>query len=551
MPRYIKPDKWEPIDNLNLEPIALEIAKGNKNCYVIAGPGAGKTELLAQRASFLLQTGVSVAPRKILALSYKKDAARNIADRVRKRVGTGLAERFVSMTCDAFAKKLLDHFLRALPADYQPAPDYQIFHSIIQAYGRLYPSYTMDNQRKRSLNEHFVFRINRLPLSDDSKVQQRVHEIWTLMLKGDDKAPSYLTFPMISALAEYLLRLNPKIKKALAITYSHIFLDEFQDTTKAQYSLIKTCFINKHTVLTAVGDYKQRIMLWAGADKEIFQKFRNDFSANERKLLMNYRSAPRLVEIQRILTRNIANEHLEIGVDQKWSEQDGTCEVWLFDNEKQEANETTTNIKSWLLEEGLQPRDICVIVRQRPGVYGKTLIDILKKQESILARNENDFQDLLSEECSTIILDFILLAFAQRAPEACLNTIEILNLLRGIDASIEDHGKLRQIENELEEFLKQLKQSLLVVDSKSKLKKEFWRILDYLDLAVLRNVFPQYKRGEYLHSRLDKLGDLLWQEHINFDKWDKAVESLKGENSIPIMTIHKSKGLEYDTLSFR
>ena len=219
MPRYIKPEEWEPIDNLDLEPFALDVVKGNENCYVIAGPGAGKTELLAQRASFLLQTGVCVAPRRILALSYKRDAARNIADRVRKRVGTELAERFVSMTCDAFAKGLLDHFLRALPVNYRPAPDYQIFHSIIQAYRHLYPSCKVDDQRKRSLNEYFVFNINKLSTSADSRVQQRVHEIWSLMLKGDDEAPSYLTFPMISVLAEYLLRLNPRIKKALAITY--------------------------------------------------------------------------------------------------------------------------------------------------------------------------------------------------------------------------------------------------------------------------------------------------------------------------------------------
>ncbi|WP_307860294.1 UvrD-helicase domain-containing protein [Paenibacillus cisolokensis] len=47
---------------------------------------------------------------------------------------------------------------------------------------------------------------------------------------------------MISKLADYLLKTNPMIKKALQLTYSHVFLDEFQDTTSVQYELVKTIF---------------------------------------------------------------------------------------------------------------------------------------------------------------------------------------------------------------------------------------------------------------------------------------------------------------------
>ena len=76
-------------------------------------------------------------------------------------------------------------------------------------------------------------------------------------------------------------------------SFSHVFLDEFQDTTKLQYDLLKTAFLNSGSVLTAVGGTKQRIMLWAGAMDGIFKTFKNDFSAIELPLLMNFRSAPR------------------------------------------------------------------------------------------------------------------------------------------------------------------------------------------------------------------------------------------------------------------
>ncbi|WVV49583.1 UvrD-helicase domain-containing protein [Pseudomonas sp. NA13] len=84
-----------------------ECAEGGsfaKNRSVIAGPGAGKTELLAQRAAFLLQTDAAPSPRRILAISFKRDAASNLAARVRQRCHHTHASRFDSMTFDAFAK---------------------------------------------------------------------------------------------------------------------------------------------------------------------------------------------------------------------------------------------------------------------------------------------------------------------------------------------------------------------------------------------------------------------------------------------------------------
>ncbi len=60
----------------------LELIKSNQNMLVSAGPGAGKTELLAQKAAYLLQTNTCENPQKILALSYKVDAAKNLEKRV-------------------------------------------------------------------------------------------------------------------------------------------------------------------------------------------------------------------------------------------------------------------------------------------------------------------------------------------------------------------------------------------------------------------------------------------------------------------------------------
>lgn len=106
-------------------------------------------------------------------------------------------------------------------------------------------------------------------------------------------------------LAELIMNANPKIREYLKETYSHIFLDEFQDTTTLQYEFLNTCFGDSHAVLTAVGDDKQRIMLWAGALPEIFDKFIKDYDASQCSLQMNFRSAPNLVELQNYLIANL------------------------------------------------------------------------------------------------------------------------------------------------------------------------------------------------------------------------------------------------------
>src|SRR5262249_52315204 len=74
----------------------------------------------------LLETGACLAPHRVLAISFKTDAAENLAARVRERCERAQADRFVSMTFDAFTKSLIDRFLPALPADWRPTKPYEI-----------------------------------------------------------------------------------------------------------------------------------------------------------------------------------------------------------------------------------------------------------------------------------------------------------------------------------------------------------------------------------------------------------------------------------------
>ncbi len=120
-------EQWSPADSLSLEPNALAAAKEiDRNLALTAGPGAGKTEMLAQRADFLLRTGKCRYPKRILAISFKVDASQNLKARVRKRCGPELAARFDSHTFHAFAKRIIDRFRLVLTGPNALDPDYVI-----------------------------------------------------------------------------------------------------------------------------------------------------------------------------------------------------------------------------------------------------------------------------------------------------------------------------------------------------------------------------------------------------------------------------------------
>ena len=85
--KIVVPEKWIPCDDIVLEANADAAVRTDKSVLVVAGPGAGKTELLAQKASYLFQTNICSDPQKILAISFKNDAADNLKKRVIKRCG--------------------------------------------------------------------------------------------------------------------------------------------------------------------------------------------------------------------------------------------------------------------------------------------------------------------------------------------------------------------------------------------------------------------------------------------------------------------------------
>jgi DNA helicase II / ATP-dependent DNA helicase PcrA len=553
----IKAAAWKPVEISSLEPAAEDVVRDLGNGVVVAGPGAGKTELLAQRACFLFQTRACPAPKRILAISFKRDAASNLRKRVKRRCSPEAARRFDSLTFDSFAKSLVDRFLFGLPEAYRPTPEYEIdleldrapqirilLKNVPQELRARANSLIAANAEVMFYRRHVVGKRLTLDTAPTTADEALAVAFWGVALQAAGK--SRLTFAMIGRLAELLLRHNPKILAALRATYGYVFLDEFQDTTAIQYDLTCTAFCGSSCRLTAVGDPKQRIMLWAGALDGIFKRFQTDFSAKHHGLAMNYRSAPELVRIQKELIAALDSGATAPKPHRKASDGEGEAHIFSYPNHTTEAAHLAEYLSDLIFNEGVPPSEICILTRTWDEKFSALLIEALEKK-GVVARSEKDLQDLLAEPAAAGVVCLLRLASTKRSPQAWSELVDMCTELWGLDESIE----MRIIERKVVDAVGKVKALLpLKTISAKSIGDLVDQTLTVLGKGQLKHEYPQYRRGTFLQELMEKLSHQLEQRLSKPMSLEEALDDLEGKNAIPIMTIHKSKGLEYDTVVF-
>ncbi|MEH6720590.1 MAG: ATP-dependent helicase [Aurantimonas endophytica] len=481
-------ERWSPVDGLTLEPNALAAATEiARNLVLTAGPGAGKTEMLAQRADFLLRTGTCRYPRRILAISFKTDASQNLKARVRKRCGPELAARFDSHTFHAFAKRIIDRF-----------------RPVLTGRDALDPEYSIGPRR----------------------VQRQS-----------------ITFADMVPLAHTIIEASLVARNAVRQTYTHVFLDEFQDCTAEQYRLILACFGGTATILTAVGDTKQSIMGWAGALEGIFQTFADAFDALPRNLYQNFRSAPRLRRMQNAMVKVMdppaALDDTDIVGDE------GEIRILRFDDDGAEAASLTERIRC-LIDDGVEPSEIAILVSKQQNLYCQRLTAAFEAAE-IPFREEDKEQDLASEPVASLLIDFLLIASGSRQPAA---------YRRLLDFVVFDHGYDEEREYQLrscwDRFVTEAKRQIAAHEIDLRQINDLQTLAMALVNAVGRDnliaLSPDYAHG----GRLDQLIDqALERAHMllqNDANQATALASFSGDSAVRIMSVHKSKGLEFDTV---
>ncbi len=554
---YIGQNQWRPSGVEELEDAAWQIVRAQSNRTVVASPGAGKTELLAQRACYLLQTGAVQAPQRILAISFKRDSAGNLKDRVSQRCRPEESRRFDSFTFDAFAKSLLDRFRLALPDRWRPSDDYEIILDTFRAL----PAF-LDSLRAPPPEIGTDFQLRAIP----GRTFEKYHVVgrplpiegiealsvatWATSTWWEEalQEPSRLTFSMIGRLAELLVRANPRICKAIRATYSHVFLDEFQDTTHVQYDLVRSLFLGTPNVLTAVGDNKQQIMRWAMALENPFEDFESEFQAQRVQLTRNYRSSQQLIGIQHeiALTVDEGTRRTESTVDDEYDRE--ACAILEFPTVEKETTHLAEMVSADLTEGILCPRDIAILVRQKATDYANELKPAFEKY-GVMLRDEGELQDILAERIVIVIVSFLRFGSLERSGRYWSECSEILIRLRGLTSDDEMVGSVLQ--KELSDFHSRLNRKMaLRPNSATEIKDTIKDIVEFLDEDTVKSSYSEYSQGDWLTTVIDKAAGFIFESFKRCDSWVAALDDLEGDNSIPLMTIHKSKGLEYHTIVF-
>ena len=536
----MRSEEWHPKGDIDLEKAALGAVKDVTNSLVIAGPGAGKTELLAQKLDYLFSTNKCISPKKILALSFKTDAASNLKERVKKRYGEEYASRFTSLTYSAFEKRILDQFRDALPEDIRPARDY-----LIDDWDVI----------KETLYENDI-NVHGMRMSDIRSYVENIilndgynHKFKTDLLKGALDNKPVLLYRQITKLATHIIDTNEYIRKALQMTYDFVFLDEFQDTTYAQYNLLKTCFLGSSCKLTAVGDNKQAIMRWAGAKPDIFPGYIRDFNSNEYQLLMNHRSVPKLVEFQKEVHQILNSNHSSIQTNNYPEFQEGEITLFEFENESLEAKLIANDIES-KIQGGIRPSEICILAKQKVDDYSSKLITTLSSK-GIKARIENEYQELLKDPTCNLLLDLISCSQGKRDPLIWENISNFYGNINGID-EFTDELILAKSYKEIDNIVSDITYLISnFIPNEESMLKLIDCIIEKIDEKRIISNLSTYNGKSDLDIIVKNFSKLLYKEYSQTQgEWLDIVSSFKGENSIPIMTIHKSKGLEYEAVYF-
>ena len=484
----ISAEQWIPADGLTLEPNAMKAAKEQDKCLALtASPGAGKTEMLAQRADFLFRTGTCRYPKRILAISFKVDASTNLKERVKRRCGSELASRFDSYTFHAFAKRIIDRFRIALSSDDALSENYSI---------------------------------------------------------GDRKVTgTQITFNDLVPLAIEILKNSSIARNVIRQTYSDVFLDEFQDCTDLQYELIKLAFHGTSARLTAVGDTKQKIMGWAGALEGIFETFAQDFSAEPLNMYRNFRSKPRLLRLQNGIIQNL--DPNSVMPEELLRGDEGEILLCEFENDVEEAKSIVERISEWISNEKIPLHEIAILVSKQAESYAAVIMKNLE-EKNIPYRNEQQLQDISTEPITKLIIDYLLCLYGTREPQSWMRLQE--QMLPFVDDEELEFSK----QHHLQDFIINQKK---IIEKYEKVSGKFtcWRdvidpFINQLSIETITALSPDYESEsrlrEIVNSTITKIQELLEKESDLI----KVLKSFLDDQAIRIMTIHKSKGLEFHSV---
>lgn len=331
------------------------VLNGDGPLLIVAGPGSGKTRVVTTRiANLILNRGV--APWEILAITFTNKAAKEMRERVERLVpaGDGGAPwigTFHSMCARILRREIdaLDGYTRDFSI-HDTADRNGLIKSIVKELG-------YDPKRFRapviggwiSSRKNNRGREDGLQLSDGSMDEDVYHAV-EQKYRERMQQQNALDFDDLLLKVLDLFDNHPGVRDGYARRFRHVLVDEYQDTNRVQYLLVRH-FASFHQNLTVCGDPDQSIYAWRGADIRNILDFEQDFpSAKVVRLEQNYRSTARILDAANVvIANNQARKEKDLFTEGEQGEQIAVIECG---DENDEAREIAAQVRSHVAQGG-------------------------------------------------------------------------------------------------------------------------------------------------------------------------------------------------------
>jgi DNA helicase-2/ATP-dependent DNA helicase PcrA len=296
------------LENLNPEQLAA-VTLPHASALILAGAGSGKTRVLTTRIAWLLATG-QAGPLSILAVTFTNKAAKQMLLRLSALTPVNTRGMWVGTFHGLCNRMLRAHHRDAnLPQLFQIL-DTQDQLSLIK---RMYRAHNLDDDRYPPKQlQWFIngakdegLRPNMVEAGDElSRRQVEHYALYDAMCQRE----GVVDFAELLLRSYELLAGHQGLREHYQRRFSHLLVDEFQDTNTLQYKWLRM-LAGPHTAVFAVGDDDQSIYAFRGAKVANMQQFERDFGTPEQpvkliKLEQNYRSHGHILDAANALIRN-------------------------------------------------------------------------------------------------------------------------------------------------------------------------------------------------------------------------------------------------------
>ncbi len=391
------------IDLQQLNPNQREAVEWNDGpLLVLAGPGSGKTKVLTVRAARMLEERPEVS---ILALTFTTKAADEMRERLEGLLG-GRAERAQLCTYHSFAGDILRQYGSKLGV----RPDFTLLTTdedrVAFLNGMLEPKdeggrpipppkYVSDLPSDRRNILTLLDRLFAESYDGGPAVPSLPHPPWWVPHLFKDYcemlvAANRFDFGALLHMAKRVLAEHPSTAKMLRYGWTHICVDEFQDTNRAQYDLLHLVVAAGDRNLFVVADDDQILYQWNGASPERLLALQKDYGMTRVQLPRNYRCPAEIIELANELIAHNATRTPDKSalVADRVGGKEQPVSIFDFGDEHEEA----AGIARMILERGLDPAECVVLARNAKILKG--IAEALEEAgiKAWLTQRKNEFE---------------------------------------------------------------------------------------------------------------------------------------------------------------